>query len=243
MSKKDSVVNLLDNLKLKTMKNMYLEQDTDASMDNLTFDERLDSLLSPEWTVKVNNKRLRIIRQATLNQPTAAIENIKYHPGREIDRKLIKRLASCEFIKNNQNVIILGHAGAGKTFISNALANEAINNVISVKYIRLPDLLYELKASEYKGIYLKTLNRYAKFKLLILDEWLLYPPDLSQQKFIFELVSLRYDKASTIVCSQHEIDEWKAVLGEGPLAASIVDRLQHALFVLRIKGDKSLRDR
>jgi DNA replication protein DnaC len=243
MTKKDIIVNHLDNLKLKTMKTMYLEQNIDPSVEDLTFDDRLDLLLDPEWTAKVNVKREKIYKQAKLNQPTAAIEDIKYLPERHINKKVIKTLATCEYIHNNQNVIILGHAGAGKTFVSNALANEAINLVMPVRYIRLPDLLYELKASEINGTYKKTLKKYTKVKLLIIDEWLLYQTDQSQQRHIFELISERYDRTSTIVCSQLEIAEWEAALGDTPLAASIVDRLKHALFVIRIKGDKSLRDK
>jgi DNA replication protein DnaC len=243
MSKKDLITTCLSNLKLNVMKNMYIEQGNDVSVDNLTFDERIYLLLDPEWTNKVNLKIVRIMKEAALNQPTATIEDIKYLAERQIDKKLINNLATCEYILNNQNVIILGHAGAGKTFISNALANEAINKLIPVKYVRLPDLLYEFRLSEHKGTYHKTLKKYSKFKLLIIDEWLLYPTDLTQQKTIFELVSQRYDKTSTIICSQYEITEWKPLLGDGPLAASIIDRFQHALHVIRIKGDKSLRDK
>lgn len=113
----------------------------------------------------------------------------------------------------------------------------ANRNFYSVKYIRLPDLLNELAIARGDGSYRKIIKQYKKVKLLILDEWLLFPLKESEAWDLFEIVELRHKQASTIFCSQFDVAGWYLRIGEPTLADTICDRIVHDSYTIVIKGD------
>ncbi|TEB13292.1 transposase/IS protein [Pelotomaculum sp. FP] len=144
----------------------------------------------------------RLMQQAELSIPNAAIEDIEYHADRKLDKAQITRLATCGFIAEQHNIIILGASGAGKTYLSCAFGMAACRNFYTVKYIRLPDLLNELAVARGEGIFKKVMKVYKKVGLLILDEWLLVPLTSSEARDLLEIVEARHQKGSTIFSSQ-----------------------------------------
>lgn len=130
-----------------------------------------------------------------------------------------------------------------------AFGMEACKHYYSTKYVRLPDLLIDLKSAKDNGIYKKVLSKYANPILLIIDEWLLMKPTQDEQKDIFELLHCRRKKSSTIFCSQYTKDGWYEQLGgdASPLADAILDRIVHDGYVIDIvpvdpSKDKSMRE-
>ena len=105
--------------------------------------------------------------------PGASIKDIEYLPDRKLDKSQILRLASCTYIQEAHNVILLGATGAGKTYIAYALGMAANRNFYNTKYIRLPDLLVEITMARGDGTYREYMKKLKKTKLLILDEWLI----------------------------------------------------------------------
>lgn len=103
----------------------------------------------------------------------ASVSEIRIYPDREIDKSLTLKLAECNYIDEHLNVIVVGATDAGKTYYISALGNAASKNAKNVKYVRLPDLLYELDQARNKESYSKKLKYYARADLLIMDEWLL----------------------------------------------------------------------
>src|SRR5699024_1812487 len=95
--------------------------------------------------------------------------NIEYHPERRLNREQILRLASCTYLQEAHNVIILGATGAGKTYLACALGMAASRSFYSVRYIRLPDLLVEISVARANGTYRDYMKKRRKEKLLILD--------------------------------------------------------------------------
>ena len=150
---------------------------------------------------------------ANFDQPDACIANIDYHSGRNISKENILRLASCEYIVENKNIFITGATGCGKTDLACALGMEACKQFYKTVYVRLPDLLIDLEMARDNNTYKKVLSKYANPKLLILDEWLLLKPTDEQQRDIFELISARRKKSSTIFCSQYLKENWYDQLG------------------------------
>lgn len=131
----------------------------------------------------------RIIKNAGYAFNDACIENIEYHDERKLDKTQIARLASCNYILESHNIIILGATGSGKTYLSNAFGMAASRNFYTVKYIRLPDLLGELAIARGEGNYRKVIKAYKQVKLLILDEWLLFPLKESEWSAIIKTES------------------------------------------------------
>jgi DNA replication protein DnaC len=131
----------------------------------------------------------------------------------KLNKSLIQRIATCEYIAEYRNIFITGATGGGKSYLACALGMEACKQYYTVKYIRLPDLLLDLEIARSEGSYKKTMEKYTKPTLLILDEWLLLKLPESESKDIFELLHKRRKKTSTIFCSQFRQEGWYEQLG------------------------------
>lgn len=223
-------------MRMTAMADAYYIQQTDPSVQDLSFDERFAMLVDREYDSRRSNRLKRLIRNAGFDQSDASIMDIDYTHGRKLDRNLIQKLATCEFITEYRNVFITGATGSGKTYLSNALGMEACKHYYKTLYVRLPDMLIDLSMARENGTYLKTLGKYANPTLLIIDEWLLLKPNEVEQKDIFELLHRRRKKSSTIFCSQYRKEEWYSQLGgeASPLADSILDRIVYDAYEINI---------
>ena len=163
---------------------------------------------------------------------------------RSINRDLINRLATCEYISEHRNLFITGATGSGKTYMSCAFGMEACKQYYNTKYVRLPDLLIDLEMSRNEGTYKKVMAKYVNPLLLIIDEWLLLKPNDNEQKDIFELLHRRRKKSSTIFCSQYQKDGWYDQLGgdSSPLADAILDRIVHDAYMINIQSIAESKD-
>jgi DNA replication protein DnaC len=190
---------------------------------------RIQLLVDAEWTARKNNRLHRLIRSADYAINDACIENIEYHPDRKLDRTQIARL--------------LGATGTGKTYLACAFGMTASRNFYTVRYVRLPDLLAELAISRGDGTYRKVIKQYKQVRLLILDEWLLFPLKESEARDLLEIVEARHKRSSTIFCSQFEVAGWHLKIGDSTLADAICDRIIHDSYVITIEGKDSMRKR
>ena len=160
---------------------------------------------------------------------------------RHLDREQILRLASCSYIQEARNVIILGATGAGKTFLACSLGVAANRNFYAARYLRLPDLLVEIAVARRDGTYREYMKQLKKVKLLILDG-LLYPLKEAEARDVLELVEARNKVASTIFCSQYGTSEWHENLYDPTLADAICDRIICNAYTVQIEGE-SMRKR
>lgn len=197
-----------------------------------------------EYCSRKNNRLKRLIRNAEFDQPDAHIMDIDYSSGRKINKHLIMRLATCEYITEYHNVFITGATGGGKTYMACALGIEACKQYYTTKYVRLPDLLIDLEVARNEGAYKKIMAKYINPQLLILDEWLLLKPNEHERKDIFELLHHRRKKTSTIFCSQYRAEGWYEQLGgnDGPLADAILDRIVHDSYKINIENLDPAKD-
>jgi DNA replication protein DnaC len=238
----NATIERLHDMKLSVMATSFKNQLSDRAFDDVSFEERLGFLVDSEWTARKNNRLNLLIRKADYVFPDASLEDIEYHSDRQLDKALIMRLGTCNYIEEKLNVIILGATGTGKTYIANALGMIASRNFYTVKYIRLPELLGELAIARADGNYRKVIKQYKQYKLLILDEWLLYPLKEAEARDLLEIAECRYKRASTIFCSQFELGGWHKKIGDTTLADAICDRIVHNAYTVNVKGN-SMRKR
>ena len=245
----NSTVDKLIEMKLRTMSNTLIQQEQDTRVQELSFDERFALLVDAEYVSRKNNRLTRLIKTADFDQPDAFVGDIDYHSGRKLNKSLIQKLASCEFIVDHRNIFITGATGSGKTYMACAFGMEACKRFYTTRYIRMPDLFIELEEARQKGKYKDVLAKYAKPTLLILDEWLLMTPNESEKKDIFELLHRRRKKSSTIFCSQYNPKGWYAQLGgkKSALADAILDRIIYDGYQINIESidpekDLSMRE-
>ena len=239
----NNTVSKLREMKLSVMAKTFHEQLEMDSRSELSFEERLGLIVDAEWMSRKNNRMKELIRKANYAIPGACLENVEYHTDRQLDKALIARLGNCDYVRDCRNIIILGATGSGKTYLANAFGMTASRNFITVRYTRLPDLLGELAIARADGNYQRVIKNYKQIKLLILDEWLLYPLKESETRDLLEIAEARYKKASTIFCSQFNTAGWHQKIGEPTLADAICDRIVHDSYTIIIGGEDSMRKR
>lgn len=239
----ENTISKLQEMHLSVMAKIFKDQLSDPDMNSLSFEDRLGLIVDAEWVSRKNNHLKRLIKNANFSDTEACIENIEYHSDRNLDKAQITRLGTCNYIAERHNVILLGATGSGKTYLACALGMAAARNFMSVKYVRLPELLVELSIARNNGTFQKVIQQFKKPALLIIDEWLLYPLKETEARDLLEIAEARYKKASTIFCSQFDIPGWREKIGDPILADAICDRIVHDSYPIVIDCKESMRKR
>jgi DNA replication protein DnaC len=239
----ENTVTKLREMHLSVMAAAYKEQLSDSSFQSMSFEDRVSLIVDKEWNSRKNNYLKRLIKQANLSEPNACIEDIEYHSDRNLNKNMITKLSTCNYIQEHHNVILLGATGSGKTYLACAFGMNAVRNFLSVKYIRLPELLTDLSIARGSGTIRKVMAQYKKYSLLIIDEWLLYALNETEARDVLEIIESRYKKASTIFCSQFDVPGWRDKLNDPILADAICDRIVHDSYSILIDCKDSMRKR
>jgi DNA replication protein DnaC len=228
-------------LKLSGMLEGLREQMEGQQYKKLSFDERFGLLLDREWDLRQSRKLHRRMRMAKFREQ-AVMEDLDISAKRGLDRKQVLYLAEGKWISEKLNTIITGPTGAGKTYLACALGNSACRNGYSVRYFQLSRLFEKLKLARADGSYPKFLDQIAKYKLLILDDWLRNRLTETQTNDILEIFEDRYNQSSTMVVTQIPVTEWHEQFANPTLADAIMDRIVHNAYRLELKGE-SMRKR
>lgn len=239
-----STIDKLIEMRLSAMADAFRNQLNDSKMKEIPFEDRIGMLVDIEYSNRKNNRLRRLIRNAEFDQTEASVMDINYTSGRKLNKVLIQRLATCEYITEHRNLFITGATGSGKSYMACALGMEACKQYYNTKYVRLPNLLIDLEMARNEGTYKKVMAKYANPLLLIIDEWLLLKPTDTEQKDIFELLHRRRKKSSTVFCSQYRSDGWYDQLGgdASPLADAILDRIVHDAYKINIESTDPTKD-
>src|SRR5262245_57690363 len=231
----------LQTLKLSGMYHALVEQLQMTDLAALSFEERFGLLVDRELTERDTRRLTTRLRQAKLRQ-TACIEDIDYRHPRGLDKAVMARLATCQWVREHHNVFITGPTGIGKTWLSCALGHQACREGYTVLYLRLPRLLQELPLAKGDGRYPKLMASLAKTALLILDDWGLSSLGDESRRDVLEVLEDRHGRSATLVTSQFPVEHWHEALGNPTLADAILDRLLHNAYKITLRGD-SMRKR
>jgi DNA replication protein DnaC len=218
-----------------------LREQNDAYRD-LSFEERFGLLVDKERLYRENSQIKTLLSHAHLRHPNACFEDIDFRTRRGLSKDTMLKFAQNEWIRNHQNVIIIGPTGAGKTYLACALANGAIRQGTRTLYVRLPRLVQELMIARADGSYGKFLERIQRMRLLIIDDWGINPFTDGERRDILEIVEDRHGGRSTIIASQFPIDTWHDIIGDPTLADAICDRVIHNAHKIVLRtGEDSMR--
>lgn len=121
----NSTIDKLIEMRLTAMSDAFRQQMNDPKMKNIDFEDRFGMIVDIEYTKRKNNRLSRLIRNATFEQSDANIMDIDYTSGRKLNKDLIKRLATCDYISEYRNIFITGATGCGKTYMATAFGMEA----------------------------------------------------------------------------------------------------------------------
>ena len=232
----------LNRLKLHGMALGLSDQMTHTVAHTLAFEERLGLLLEREVLHRENRRLTRLLKQAELKE-RAALEDLDYRSRQGLDRSQLSSLASCEWIRAHQNLLIHGATGAGKTWLACALAHQACRNGLSAWYVRAPRLFEELTLCHADGSFRTRLAAIAKTSLLIIDDFAISPIGPRERNDLLELLDDRVGARATILTSQLPIDQWHEYIGDPTLADAILDRLVHRSHQIHLQAKESIRKR
>ena len=230
----------LQTLKLTGMVDALARQLDQPELQTLSFDERLGLLVDQEVLYRDNRRLSRLLSGAKL-RINACIEDIDYRHRRGLHKATMAQLAQLGWVHQHHNLLITGPTGCGKTWLACALGNQTCRQGLSVRYMRLPRLLEQLRIAHGDGSYPRLMNQLAKTDVLILDDWGLQKLQPPQRQDLMEVIEDRYGRRSTLIASQLPVDQWHAYLNNATLADAILDRLLHAAHRLELTGESMRR--
>jgi len=210
--------------------------------NDYTADELLGHLVDIEWEYRQNRRIDRQLLYARFRYK-ASVEEIHYHADRSIDRNQVMRLADCTFIDRNENLLITGSTGIGKSYVASAIGHQACILGYKVFYASTPKLFAKLKMAKADGSYMKEVTRIERQQLLILDDFGIQPFDAQSRAALMEIIEDRHGKTSLIITSQLPVSKWHEVIGEKTIADAILDRIVHDAHRLELTGESMRKKR
>jgi len=225
----------LTDMRLYAMAAAFAEYLDAPRNDGLSFGARFALFVDRQWVARQEKRLERRLKTAKLREQ-ACIADIDYRQPRGLDREVVEQLASCNWVRQHQNLILTGATGVGKTWLSCAFSHRACMDGFSARYFRVPRLLHDLSIARADGSYAKLLEKLARIQLLILDDWGLTTLGAQQRRDILEILEDRYQRRSTIITSQLPVKTWHDYIGEPTLADAILDRVVHSAHRIELRG-------
>jgi len=178
----------------------------------------------------------RRIRAAKFPAPKS-LDSIDFKAIPTLNKMLVLELARCDYIERRENIIALGPSGTGKTHVALGLGLAACQRGMPVGFVTAAGLVNELIEARDEKRLLRLQSRLGKLKLLIIDELGYVPLSSIGSELLFEVVSQRYERGSTIITSNLPFEEWTSVFGSERLTGALLDRLTHHVHILEMNGD------
>ncbi len=227
---------------LKQLRNhgMAKEFENISSNPNLrpsSFEEGMARCVQREIDDRENKRLSRNLKAAKLRYPNACIEDIEFRPDRGLDRDLVAYLAGGDWIDRDQNVILTGLAGVGKTYKANALGNQALRQGRTVSYKRYVPLIEEIELALATGALAKLKAKLCKPDLLIIDDWAIAPMTPVARVHLLDVIEERSGNGSLIITAQLPVSGWHDFIGEPTIADAILDRVVHRAHQIELKGE------
>jgi len=235
----NQTVEKLKQMRLGAMAELHLQNVKNNQLNDITADEYIGLLTEHEWEDRHNKKINRLLNQAGFKHKSSITE-IDYSHTRNLDKNMFHRLSTLDFMKKAENIILTGPSGVGKSFLAQALGNQACLFGCKVLYTNTARYFNKLKLAKVDGTYIKEIQKLLKIDLLILDDFGLQAFDNHARETLMDIIDDRYKNKSTIVSSQIPVSTWYDIIGEGTIADAILDRIVNSSHRIDLKGE-SLR--
>jgi DNA replication protein DnaC len=239
MSRAADALLVQHNLKALNLTNMarHFEQQLRQARDGgVDYGQFLLELTELELRIRCENREKRRLKEAKfpLLKP---LETFDFEAVPQLDKRLVRDLATGDYLKDRRNVILMGKSGTGKTHLATALGIEACRQSKRVRFVTGYALANELiEARTEKGLN-RLLGKYARLDLLVLDELGYVPFSKEGAELLFQILAERHERGSVIITTNLGFADWTQVFGDPNLTAALLDRLTHRAHIIECTWD------
>lgn len=226
----------LKKLKMPQAAKVYAPMAREAEDNNLSYEDYLLGILEQELNHREQNRIQRGIRQASF-PILKTLDSFDFMAIPSLNKPKVLKLAQCEYIRQHENVILVGNSGIGKTHIATALAYEACRKGYKVKFYTAAGLVNELMAAQQDYRLNKLEKQWLTPHLVVIDELGYVPFNKSGAELLFQFCSARHERGSIIITTNLEFMKWTEVFVDEQMTAALLDRLTHKAHILNINGD------
>lgn len=227
---------LLRTLKLSDIRENSDDLIQEAISKNEGYRDFLKRVLRYEVSGREKRHGSRLIARAGFDY-CKTLDEIEYDFNPNLNYQKIKELGTLGFIKKNENIIIIGPPGVGKSMIATGIGINACKQGIKVKFFNAKELMDDLYDATKAGILKEELAKLDKIPLLIIDELSYLKMDKEKESIFFQLIRQRYERRSLIITTNLPLGRWDEVFTGQIAATAILDRLIHHCHILNITGD------
>jgi DNA replication protein DnaC len=225
-------------LQLTTFGEMHHELSNRAAKENWKYSEYLYEMLKFESDNRAKRSRITLTKMAGF--PTIkTLEQFDFNFTVGVNRRQVEELATLEFVKRNENIVLLGQSGVGKTHLAIALAYGAVQKRIKARFITISDLIMQMSNAKKEKRYDSFIRQAIMApSLLVIDEIGYFPMSKEDAHHFFQVISKRYERGATIVTSNLVFSQWSGIFANDKVVTTaILDRLLHHSHVINILGD------
>lgn len=230
------IYHYLKKMRLPAMAGAYLEQAQNPNEDLKPFDDRISAMVTSEWETRQSKKIARLLKAATLRYQDACFDDTLKEPDRKLDTETIHLLIEGKWVDEGRNLLITGLTGAGKTYLSNALCVQAVQNFHPSRYIKASRLMEEMEKAHANNQYMDYIDKISQLDLLVIDDFGLMELDVDKCRDLFEVIDSREGRKSTVIVSQYPVSDWFEMFKNDTYADACMSRITSRAYRIEMNG-------
>ena len=235
MKRNEELDQLLKNLKLRRILDIYEEQLRAAEKEDVSYTEFAVRLLRAQWHDRQESALEYRIRRASLPERWS-LETFPYARQPSVNRKQIRAFAELDFVAKAENIVFIGPTAVGKSGLATGILLKALENGYRCEFVKAQDLFDEMYASLADRSSRQLLKRLARLDILLIDEFGYLNLKPEQCNIFFKLIEERYRRKPTIITTNLGYDEWHNFLGNRAMVDALLSRLRHFCHTVKVDG-------